>query len=137
MLGGQKMRIKKLEAIKGTHFYGNKVSEHGLKNGRVDYRTLSKSFDMVMNNDILSTTAEIGYWELINGNDYYEDETGEHYVEVYQCFIISERGAEILQKYTDEIIYYNEALSMYVWGVTHFGTSWNYVLTDIKIEAAE
>ena len=34
---------------------------------------------------------------------------------------------------TDEILFYNETLDMYVWGVTHCGTSWNYVLTDIKL----
>jgi hypothetical protein len=26
---------------------------------------------------------------------------------------------------------------MYIWGVTHYGTSWDYVLTDIKIELDE
>ena len=38
-----------------------------------------------------------------------------------------------LRDYTDEIIYYHEDLDMYVWGVTHFGTAWDYVLTDIKL----
>lgn len=54
--------------------------------------------------------------------------------EVFQWFIISDSGARILQECTNEIIYYLPALDIYIWGVTHFGTSWDYVLTDIKIE---
>jgi hypothetical protein len=30
-------------------------------------------------------------------------------------------------------VFYNEKLDIYVWGITHFGTAWDYVLTDIKI----
>ena len=54
--------------------------------------------------------------------------------EVYQWYIISDPGAAILQELTDEIVYYIPVLDCYVWGVTHFGTAWDYVLTDIKIE---
>lgn len=61
-----------------------------------------------------------------------EDE--DNYPEISQWFIISDNGAEILTEYTNEIVYYNEELDMYVWGVTHWGTAWDYVLTDIKIE---
>lgn len=57
--------------------------------------------------------------------------------EIYQYYIISDRGAEILQDWTDEIIYYLPGLDIYVWGVTHYGTSWDYVLTNIKIEDDE
>ncbi len=53
--------------------------------------------------------------------------------EIYQYFIISSTGAEILQEYTDDPVYYIELLDMYIWGVTHWGTSWDYVLTDVKI----
>ena len=60
-----------------------------------------------------------------------------HYDEIFQYFIISDNGAEILKDYTDEIVFYNEALDMYVWGVTHWGTSWDYVLTDIKLNCGE
>ena len=60
-----------------------------------------------------------------------------HYEEIFQYFIISHNGAEILKDYTDEIIFYNESLDMYVWGVTHWGTSWDYVLTDIKLNCGE
>lgn len=56
--------------------------------------------------------------------------------DIFQWFIVSNNGAEILKE-AGEIVYYNSELDMYLWGVTHWGTSWDYVLTNIKIEAEE
>jgi len=122
-------------------FHGNKISNYGLQNGYIDYATLAKSFDAVLNNDIISKTQEIGCWECVNGSEYYEieDENGiisDEFYEIYQYYIISQFGFETLQRLTDEIVFYNEELDMYVWGVTHYGTSWDYVLTDIAIKKA-
>ena len=41
-------------SIKSKYFYGNKVSDYGLENGYVDYETLAKSFQCVLNNDIIA-----------------------------------------------------------------------------------
>lgn len=49
------------------YYYGNAISEYGLENGRVDYATLSKCFDAVLNNDIMDLTYDIGYWEQVSG----------------------------------------------------------------------
>ena len=57
--------------------------------------------------------------------------------EIFQYFIISDNGARILKDYTNEILFYCEDLDMYIWGVTHWGTSWDYVLTDIKLDLSE
>lgn len=54
--------------------------------------------------------------------------------EIYQYFIISDSGYNTLKYHTNEIVYHIPVLDIYVWGVTHWGTSWDYVLTDIKIE---
>ena len=54
--------------------------------------------------------------------------------DIYQYYIISYAGAELLKDLTNEIVYYIDYLDVYVWGVTHLGTSWDYVLTDIKIK---
>lgn len=54
----------------------------------------------------------------------------EHYYDVFQWYIVAERGARICKEY-GEILFYNETLDLYLWGVTHYGTSWDYVLTDI------
>lgn len=118
----------------GDKVFGIKVSDYGLENGYLDYHTLSKIVgDCILNNDIF---MYIGYenWELDNGLE--EDEDGNYY-EVYQYYIISDYGARILREYTDELVFYNEQLDLYLWGITHFGTSWNYVLTDIKLISEE
>lgn len=75
------------------------------------------------------------HWEIVNGSDY--DEENDEYAEIYQYYIISNSGAKVLEYWTDEIVYYNERLDMYVWGVTHWGTSWDYVLTDIEVKRKE
>ena len=169
--------------VHGKYFYGNEISEYGQKNGYVDYSTLAKAFDCVMQNDIIQkTNGIIGYWEQESGmigntekieelqeeiddieydidemieadesfedsakhlemlakveklqdeiNELEEEAENSYNTEIYQYYIVSSRGAEILEE-INEIVFYNEELGMYVWGVTHFGTSWDYVLTDI------
>ena len=142
--------------LKSIYFYGNKVSEYGIKNGYVDYATLAKAFDAVLNNNIMEQTADLGYWEQVSGMidnseeideireqideleeqieelEREQDEPGE----VFQWYIVSDPGARILEE-CGEIVYYNEVLDMYLWGVTHWGTSWDYVLTDIAIDCEE
>lgn len=196
------------------YFCGHKISDYGIRNGRVDYRTLSQAFDAVLNNEIMQAGWDIGNgWEKVNGDvdnsdeidalqeqiddltteqqaktDSLQDEIDElqvslddaeekeldaladvyranidelekqiietekkydemieklqsqideleyeqdHDPEVYQWYIISDAGADILKDYTNEQVYYHEELDMYLWGVTHWGTSWDYVLTDI------
>lgn len=103
--------------------FGHKVSDYGLENGYLDYSTLSKIVgDCILNNIVRAETMTD--WEMISGKF---DQA------VMQDYIISEYGFEILADYTDEIVFYNETLDMYIWSITHFGTSWDYVLTDIKL----
>lgn len=160
----------------GNYFFGNKISDYGIEMGYVDYRTLAKAFDCVMNNSIMENTMEIGYWDNIQCGEWFEDEEGNeytydeaqekiealqeekealedeegkeeeieaieaniealedsHYPECFQYYIISDGGADIIQEYTNDPLWYNETLDMWVWGITHYGTSWDYVLTDIK-----
>lgn len=160
------------------YFYGNKISDYGREHGFVDYATLAKSFDAVLNNNIVQS---IGWenWETENGYfEYYEDSEGNtydydsaqekieeleelqseldedseefeelqseidelndpHYEEIFQYFIIDDNGADILKRETNEIVLYNAELDMYVWCVTHWGTSWDYVLTNIPCEKSE
>lgn len=165
------------------YFYGNEISQYGLQNGYVDYRTLAKCGDMVLCNDITKL-----FYNTI-GNDYIEPNQVNGYIdnseeieelqekidaleseqpsiiddptlyksiqeqidelqeqindleyeqdnqqEIFQYYIIDDRLAEILQEWTDEVVYYIEHLDIYVWGITHWGTSWDYVLTNIKID---
>lgn len=156
--------------ITSEYFYGNKISEYGIENGFVDYKTLARAFDAVLNNDIMTKTFDIGYWEQISGAidntdaiekleneiedlEYQQEAEGidnedkiaeleneiadleneqEYPPEVFQWYIVSDAGADILQE-AEEIVYYNNELDIYLWGVTHYGTSWDYVLTNIEI----
>ena len=152
----------KILGLSGEYFYGNKVSDYGIENGYLDYATLAKSFNCVLNNSIMQKTCDIGFWERISGfidnseqieeleeleNQECEieeelielreelsklEEEQDREPEILQYFIVSDSGASILQD-CDEIVFYNEELDMYVWSVTHWGTSWDSVLTDIKI----
>lgn len=150
------------------YYYGNAISEYGMEHGYVDYRTLAKAFDAVLNNDIMPLTYDIGSWEQVSGiidntdeveeleekRDELEEENEnnpsqileneineineqieelDNEPEVFQWFIVDDWGARLLQD-INEIVYYNKTLDMYLWGVTHFGTSWDYVLTSIKID---
>lgn len=172
------------------YFYGNEISEYGIQYNRVDYRTLAKSFDAVLCNDITklfysTVNGEYNEAEQINGfidnseeieeleekkdslqekldeldalfdydeKIYHDIETKiedieekieelereqDEHAEIYQYYIISDSGKDILKYHTNEIIYYIPVLDIYVWGVTHYGTSWDYVLTNIKIEESE
>lgn len=60
-----------------------------------------------------------------------EEQENSYNAEIFQYYIVSDNGASLLEE-INEIVFYNEELDMYVWGVTHWGTSWDYVLTDIK-----
>lgn len=116
--------------LAGKYFCGNEISAYGQEHNRLDYATFAKAFDAVLNNNIMEKGWNIGNgWELVNGSDY--DEENNEYTEVFQWFIVSDNGAQMIQDYTDEILYYHEELDIYLWGVTHWGTSWDYVLMDI------
>lgn len=116
--------------IAGKYFCGNEISAYGQENNYLDYATFAKAFDAVLSNNIFGIGWNIGGgWYPVNG-DMYDEETDEEY-EVFQWFIVSDNGAEIIKDYTNEILYYHEELDIYLWGVTHYGTNWNYVLMDI------
>ena len=71
--------------------------------------------------------------EVINFDNLF-DENGNAY-DIYQSFIITDSGYEFLEEYApEEIVFYDNELDIYVWGITHFGTDWDYVFTSIKVE---
>lgn len=66
-----------------------------------------------------------------------EEQERSYNQDIFQYFIVSDSGAEMIKQYTDDPLFYNGTLDMYVWGITHFGTSWSYVLTDVKLNCKE
>lgn len=156
-------------------FWGHKVSDYGLENGRLDYGTLAKCFDCVLCNSIPQVDSEI--FDNIESGDfesfYYDGEeiTREEYEErleeienkiaslsikenykeieeleeekdkferleneIFQYYIVSDIS---LLKECNELVFYSPLLDCYIWGVTHWGTSWDYVLTSIKLKERE
>lgn len=69
--------------------------------------------------------------------DLKEEQEQSYDQDIFQYFIVSDQGAEMIKQYTEDPLFYNETLDMYVWGITHFGTSWSYVLTDVKLNCKE
>ena len=115
--------MEKEISMYGNKVYGKEVSQYGLENRYLDYATLAEIIgDCILNNTIRSETMMD--WEIV---------TGEFKDMIFQDYIISEYGYKFLAEYTDEIVFYNEKLDLYIWGVTHYGTSWSHVLTDIKL----
>ena len=123
--------------VAADYFNGEKISEYGLKHGYVDYRTFTKNMEMVLNNDLMFTLENNGYYfEPVNGFDSdYDDDENENeeyeYPEIYQYFIVDDQAAEMIKDYTNDPLFYCETLDLYIYGITHYGTSWDYVLTDI------
>lgn len=51
---------------------------------------------------------------------------------IYQMYAITDGGADYLKRNTSELVFYSEKMDLYFWGITHFGTSWDGVYTNIK-----
>lgn len=66
-----------------------------------------------------------------------EEQEQSYNQDIFQYFIVSDQGAEMIKQYTEDPLFYNETLDMYVWGITHLGTAWSYVLTDVKLNCKE
>ena len=66
-----------------------------------------------------------------------EEQERSYNQEIFQYYIVSDQGAEMIKQYTEDPLFYNETLDMYVWGITHYGTNWSYVLTDVKLNRKE
>lgn len=109
------------EQVSGTVDNSDEIEELEEKRNELEDEN-ENSPSQIIENEINEINEQIE--ELENEQD---DEP-----EVFQWFIVDDWGARLLQE-INEIVYYNETLDMYLWGVTHYGTSWDYVLTNIKI----
>ena len=133
--------MKKLKMYVNT----NDLNEYEKEHNKISYKRLVNRLftDMILCNDITKLFYnEIGgkYTEpeFVVGTDY--DYETDSYADIFQYFIVdfnSYTYEHILKKYAEQlgnefILYYIEPLDLYILGVTHFGTGWDYVLTDIE-----
>ena len=103
------------------------LNEYEKENKRLSYKNLFYNDEsMILCNNIVYDYEDM---ELISEMQEDEDYT----TEIYQYYIIDENTAKRLLEYTKETIYYHNRLDIYILGVTHFGTSWDYVLTEFKL----
>lgn len=56
------------------------------------------------------------------------------YNEIFQWFLIDDNLADYLKRFTDEIIGFIDDLDIYCLGVTHWGTAWDYVGSELIIK---
>lgn len=109
----------------------------------ISYGTLTSFIftDMILCNNIVRYSDN---WDLELGEEYNEEE--EEYIDIYQYYIVDvdtwrlEKYKEYLQetnKPSDLILWYDNELDIYILGVSHCGTSWSYVPTNIEINKQE
>lgn len=102
------------------------LTAYELQTGLLSYEHLFfESDNLILCNSIIE---DYEYLTLESG----EMEENDEPIDVYQYYIIDSNLAERLKR-ANEIIYYHEKLDIYILGVTHFGTRWAYVPTDIKL----
>lgn len=109
----------------------------------ITYKELARRVgDCVLNNEIHGViedfeiySGEVDYCYVHDTKEECEEKEEEcryENIEIYQEYVISESGAEYLQRNTNEIVWYSESINMYLWAITHFGTSWDGVDVTIK-----
>lgn len=77
----------------------------------MDFQTLARIMgDCILNNTIREATMLD--WKIANG---------EFDNMVMSDYIISEYGYKFLKEYTDELVFYNEKLDLYIWGSGSLG----------------
>lgn len=129
-----------------------------LKENRKSYKEMIEFCcdSLILNNDLLQELEKRDcYFELYCGDYvYYEDDNGEQisrekaaklgegnyseiYKEFYQYYLISEQDARRLADYTNETVFYNSDLDLYLLAVDHLGTYWGGVPANWKDEEAE
>ena len=121
----------------------NEKEVYYMNSNIVNYKTLVDFIftDMILCNNIVNYRDN---WNLELGEEYNEEE--EEYTDIYQYYIVEvddwrlEKYKEYLEETntkSDLILWYDNELDIYILGVSHCGTSWDYVPTNIEINKQE
>ena len=132
-------------------FWGRELNREELRSHRLSYATLASQFDCVLCNEISS--ADESLWDNVHCGEcetYYHDgeeitreeyekleEEGcenieSRYKDIFQFYIVSENATWYLEQ-CGELVLYSPLIDSYVWCIDHYGTSWDYVMTSIKL----
>ena len=109
------------------------LNEEEKRRGKISYRRLIERIGDVW---LFNKAPELSNYdfEFVLNSDYNEEE--DEYIDIYQHYLINinDYTLKLLQEKncTDLIIAWSETLEEYVLFVDHFGTSWDYVMTDIE-----
>ena len=129
------------------------MGEYEKEQGYASYRTIIERFigDIVLCNNIVQVDSSVldnidyditetyynGNGEEITEEEYYEDENAyseRNEPEIYQWYLcnVTEWEKDNLKE-MGIILSYSNLLDCDVLCVDHYGTSWDYVLTDVKL----
>ena len=115
-----------------------KMGAYELEHKKASYRTLVNRFigDLVLCNNIVKIDTSI--WDNVLVGELYDEET-ESYPEIYQCYACNvgqfeiDCMRELTKNNNDIILTYSDVLDCNILMVDHYGTSWDYVLTNVEL----
>lgn len=127
------MKYNSFKEYDASKFYAKKLDDELT----ISYNTLVNFIfpNMVYTNS--NIINNINYIDTVLGNDYEW-----YFGEIYQFYIVDVDTWRLAQykKYlkinkidSDLLLLYNEELEVYILGITHYGTNWDYVATNIKL----
>ena len=127
-----------IDALK--NYTNTKSNAYYMNTKYINYATLTDFIftDIILCNNIVRYSDN---WDLELGKDY-DEETGE-YIDIYQYYIVDfdswrleeyKKYLEENKKDSDFILWYDNDLDIYILGVSHFGTGWDCVSTNIEIK---
>lgn len=93
---------------------------------------------IILNNSIIKELEKLGvYFDIYCGDtcEYWKDDASElqdEPKEFYQYYLISEQDAKRLSEYTNEVVFYNYDVDLYLLAVDHFGTAWSGISANWK-----
>ena len=88
-----------------------------------DYDDNKHDIDNLTDDD-LQLVKDDYLMDIIDDLDLYN-----YYDDIYQYYIIDDYSSDLFIK-LQYPVFYSNALNVYVVGITHYGTSWSYILTN-------
>lgn len=113
----------------GYHYEDSDGNEHTYDEAQEKITELKEELEALEELDELTKEQEERKDEIETDIEKLEEA---RYKDFFNYLIIDNNGATILKEWTNEYVIYNEQLNLYVWGIDHCGTSWDYVLTEIE-----